>query len=169
MIKQQQWKVRMMGLFFGLCLCGEYLAAQIEPSSKVQTTASDLQSASLNEDPSLLIGATIEQIFQKFGPPQSVYSVRGQEAWQDDVVFVYHGFDIYWFKNRVWQIACTQGYGISIGESIDKVLAILGQPLNRQENALIYQLPTKAWPVRLRIGVTEQGTVQSLYVYRADF
>jgi hypothetical protein len=120
-------------------------------------------------DPSSLVGATLDAIVSRFGAPRSVRSLRGPEAWQDDVVFVYEGWDLYWFRDRVWQVGIDHAYGLKAGDERDAVLATLGEPLHRREEALIYQLPSRAWPVRLRVGLDENYRIATMYVYRADF
>jgi hypothetical protein len=123
----------------------------------------------LLQDPSWLIGATLQSIITQFGSPLAVYSVRGPESWQDDVVFSYDGIDLYWYQNRVWQIGLSQGYGIKKGDKKEAVLAILGEPLIQEESYLVFRLPSRGWPLRLRVSFSEQQVVQALYVYRPDY
>lgn len=123
----------------------------------------------LLQDPSWLIGATLQSIITQFGSPLAVYAVRGPESWQDDVVFSYDGIDLYWYQNRVWQIGLSEGYGIKKGDKKEAVLAILGEPLIQEESYLVFRLPSRGWPLRLRVQCNEQQVVQSLYVYRPEY
>jgi hypothetical protein len=120
-------------------------------------------------DPSSLLGATLPQVIETFGSPRTVHSVRGPEAWQDDVVFVYDGLDFYWFRDRVWQVRAGSAFGLNSGDSRETALSLLGEPLHRMEDAFVYQLPSRAWPLRLRVGFDAEGRVTKLFVYRADF
>lgn len=116
-----------------------------------------------------LVGIDLKEAFARFGVPLSVYAVRGPESWQDDVVFSYGGIDLYWYKDRVWQVATNRAYGIQKGDTKERVQTMLGEPLIVLENALIYALTPKAWPLRLRIGFSAQNQVESIYIYRPDF
>lgn len=124
-------------------------------------------------DPAGFLGASLAQAAAAFGPPDSVFAVRGPEEWQDDVVFRYDGLDLYWFRDRVWQVRVQSAYGVSVGDAADAAAdaaaAKLGPPLARRDDALVYQLGGKAWPQRARFGLDGDGRVESIYVYRADF
>ncbi|TCW62129.1 hypothetical protein C5O22_02535 [Treponema sp. J25] len=127
----------------------------------------DSQTMPLNlED---LVGIDLKEAFNRFGVPLSVYPVRGPESWQDDVVFSYGGFDLYWYKDRVWQVGTSRAYGIQKGDTKERVLALLGEPIIIMDNALVYALTPKAWPLRLRVGFSAQNQVESIYIYRPDF
>ncbi|MFQ3547063.1 MAG: hypothetical protein SNJ56_01900 [Termitinemataceae bacterium] len=123
---------------------------------------------SVLQDPSWLIGATLQSVITQFGSPLSVRPVRGTEVWQDDVVFSYDGIDIYWYKDRVWQVAVPQGFGIQLGYTRDQVFAVLGEPLLSEDPVVVYRLPSRGWPLRLQIRFGEKGLVEGLYVYRPD-
>lgn len=141
-------------------------AAPLLPApGQTAVPASDLS----RSDPSVWLGATLPQILGSFGAPQAVYSVRGPEPWQDDVVFVYDAVELYWFKDRVWQVRCNAAYGVRFGDSKENVVAALGEPLQRLESDFVYQRPSRAWPLRLRLKFGESGGVTDFYVYRADF
>lgn len=158
--------MKLQPVFSALCLAcfvifgNTVLSAQTVPSGASQD---------LLQDPSWLVGSTLQSIITQFGSPLAVYSVRGQEPWQDDVVFSYDGIDLYWYQNRVWQIGIPQGFGLKKGDTKEAVLAILGEPLIQQDTYLVYRLPSRGWPLRLRVLFSESNTVHSLYVYRPDF
>jgi hypothetical protein len=110
----------------------------------------------------------------RFGAPARVEVSRGAEAWQDDVVFVYgSGTGLYWATDRLWQIRFSPGYagsvyGVFLGDAADKVVSTLGTPYYQDESNLVFRLPFRGYPVRLRV-VVAGGAVKELYVYRADF
>lgn len=128
----------------------------------------------LEDNPSKYLGFFIKQTLEKFGIPDSVYTVRGNEAWQDDVVFRYSpGYDFFWFKDRIWQIRFTSKYkslvlGIKIGDTQEKAISLLGLPYVQTETYMIFRLPDQGYPIHLRI-ILVQGIIQDIYVYRADF
>lgn len=120
-------------------------------------------------DPATLLGMDLAAAFAQFGLPRTVRAVRGPDPRQDDVVFSYGAFELYWFRDRVWQVAMHAAYGVRTGDPRIAVEGVLGAPHIPLERALVYQLPTRAWPVRLRVGLSAAGVVESLYVFRADF
>lgn len=130
--------------------------------------------AVLPDDPASLLGLGLADAISRFGPPAKVEVVRGAEAWQDDVVFVYGtGAGLYWAVDRLWQIRFSPGYagsvyGIFLGDAADKVISTLGTPYYQDEGNLVFRLAYRGYPVRLRIAVSG-GIVKELYVYRADF
>lgn len=148
--------------------CSRSLSPPNPPQSTDQGSKPP-ETPALLQDPSWIVGSTLQSIITQFGSPLAVYTVRGQEPWQDDVVFSYDGIDLYWYQNRVWQIAVPQGYGIKKGDTRDTVFATLGDPLIQEDAFLVYRLPSKGWPLRLRIHLSDQDRVSGLYVYRPDF
>lgn len=121
------------------------------------------------ENPAAWIGATPEQVIGALGAPQALYAVRGPEPWQDDVVFVYDTIELYWFKDRVWQVRASSALGLHSGDTRETARAILGEPLRREEHAFVYQLASSAWPLRLQVRFAPNGSVSDLFFYRADF
>jgi hypothetical protein len=128
----------------------------------------------LGEDPSLLLGMDLKQAIDRFGLPDAMYSARGGEAWQDDVVFQYSGgFSLFWYSGRVWQVRLSSAYpasafGVFIGDAPDKIVSLLGQPFMSAEGSYLFNLPGRNYPIRMRAYV-KAGKVADLYVYRADF
>jgi len=137
--------------------------------------ASPQAPAALPEDPALLLGLNPAQVLARFGPPASVYAVRGAEPWQDDVVFEYAGgYSLFLFKDRLWQVLVAEPYaapvfGFSVGASLDRAVAVLGSPDRDLGGAYEWALPGEAWPVRLRALPDAKGRLTKLYIYRADF
>lgn len=126
------------------------------------------------DDPAPLLGLGLAEAWSRFGPPQKVLAVRGEAAWQDDVVFAYpSGYALSWSGDRLWQIHFTPGYqgsvyGIFLGDGTDKLVSTLGTPYYSSESFLVFRLAWKGFPVRLRASLAA-GKVTDLYVYRADF
>lgn len=143
--------------------------------------------------PESLIGLDPAAVFARLGTPHSLYVARGAEPWQDDAVFSYdYGLDLYWYRDRVWQIGVTKGavvslFGLRPGDSVDKAFSLLGQPAWSGESfsgdpepagaaeaaartAWEWTLPQSSWPLRLRAVVSaDDGVLEELYAYRADF
>lgn len=130
--------------------------------------------ALLADDPAPLLGCTVADTISRFGAPDSVYAVRGPESWQDDVAFAYDsGFTFFLYGDRLWQLRLTPPYagsiyGLFLGDASDKVLSSLGQPYERQADALVYRMPYKGYPVELKL-VFDQDRLVDVYLYRADF
>jgi len=119
-------------------------------------------------DPASLIGMTLSDLLKNYGAPKNVYAVRGIEAWQDDVVFVYDNIEFYIFGNRVWQLKVRSAYNVKDGDSRAVVGRVIGEGRNF-EGYTLYQLPGKAWPLTLRINWDLSGRAAGLYIYRSDF
>ena len=124
--------------------------------------------ASLPNDPSLLVGITLSELTNRYGIPKQVYAVRGVAAWQDDVVFVYDVGEFFIFGNRVWQLKARSAYNVKDGDSRTAVTRTLGEGRDF-EGYTLYQLPSKAWPMILRINWDTSGRVSGIYIYRSDF
>jgi len=158
-------------------LCDARLLAQgASPAASGGAGATGLDggAAVLPDDPASLLGMGLVDALARFGAPSRVEVSRGAEAWQDDVVFSFGaGYSLFWFGDRLWQIRFTPGYGGSVyglflGDGKDKVYSLLGAPFYEAEGSLVYRLPYRGYPVRLRVVVAE-GRIADLYLYRADF
>lgn len=123
------------------------------------------------------IGLTLTDLYQRFGTPKSVYSSRGLEEWQDDVVFVYDQGDFYIYKDHVWQAGLKTMYGISVGDTRAQVNMVLSvnsltnsppPAIEVQGNSIFCSLPDKAWPMTLRCDFDSAGIVQAIFIYRTD-
>jgi len=120
------------------------------------------------EDPSLLVGLTLSELLNRYGVPKNVYAVRGIEAWQDDVVFVYDNGEFFIFGNRVWQLKVRSAYNVKDGDARASVTRTLGEGRSF-EGYTLYQLPGKAWSLMLRINWDKAGRAAGIYIYRSDF
>ncbi|MDR1232436.1 MAG: hypothetical protein LBK61_13670 [Spirochaetaceae bacterium] len=115
-----------------------------------------------------LIGMSLAEMFENFGPPRAVYASRGVEVWQDDVVFEYEGVDFYIYKDRVWQVSLDAGGGISKGDPRAAVLLVLGGAARDNENHILGKLASASWPLEWRFNI-ENGRVSAIYLYRMDY
>jgi hypothetical protein len=120
-------------------------------------------------DPASLIGLTLAEALAQFGPPQSVHPVRGLEEWQDDVVFVYGDRDFYIYRDRVWQLGLKDAYGIRMGDSRGTALLVLGESAETHSGYVLADLPSRAWPLTIRVNLDSAGKVTGLFIYRSDF
>jgi hypothetical protein len=119
-------------------------------------------------EPLSFVGMVIDELFARFGPPQSVYASRGEEHWQDDVVFVYNEGDFYIHGRRVWQVGLREAFGIRIGDLKAVAHLLLGENVQDEGDFLLYHFPGGAWPVSIRINLTNDR-VSAIFVYRPDF
>ena len=120
------------------------------------------------EAPFSYIGMKLDEMFSRFGPPQSVHADRGDEHWQDDVVFIYGEGNFYVYRDRVWQVGVKSVFGINIGDVKAVASLVLGDTVKDEGNYLLYNVPGGGWPVTLRINISS-GRVSAIFVYRPDF
>jgi hypothetical protein len=168
---------------FSLVIVAPLIAASQGAATTPVTTPTSAASLSptgqmllplLDDDPAPLLGLGLSEALEKFGSPVSVHPVRGGEAWQDDVAFMYSsGYTLFWFGDRLWQLRFApsyQGsiYGLFLGDKTDKIYSTLGTPYERNGANLVYRLPYRGYPVRLRL-VLADDTLADAYLYRADF
>jgi hypothetical protein len=120
------------------------------------------------QDPALLIGTTLSDLVTRFGVPNSVYPVRGMAYWQDDVVFVYDSGEFFIYGNRVWQLKLQTVYGIKAGDPKNAVNLAMGEGKSFDDYTL-FQLPSKVWPLTLRVNWDASGRASGIFIYRSDF
>jgi hypothetical protein len=127
-------------------------------------------------DLAAIVGLTLPEAFARFGPPQQVFAARGQESWQDDVVFFYPGhLYLFWYQDRVWQARVDEHHGggflaargLAMGARREEVLGLLGPPMRELGDSLVYHLEDRGYPVRLRLYFRE-GLLADAYCYRGD-
>jgi hypothetical protein len=121
------------------------------------------------ESVSVYIGMKLDELHERFGPPLSVYSSRGEYLWQDDVVFVYPIGDFYIFKDRVWQLGLKKAYGVSIGDPKPAVMLALGEDFVDHPDCIIMSLPPTGWPLMLRVNFNSSGRAAAIFIYRPDY
>lgn len=128
----------------------------------------------LPDDPTPILDLTLDEAWIQLGPPRRILSVRGNEPWQDDVAFDYgEGLSVYWYRDRIWQIRLSEGYGAScfgffLGDPSDKAFSLLGTPDRNEADILEWRLPFRGYPAKLRI-LTRDGSILEAYVYRSDY
>lgn len=152
-------------------------ASSTDPTSSATGSTTELaKKKSLPGEKPLasLLGMTLKQADVAFGPPTQVFPVRGQQAWEDDVVFYYpdHSY-LFWFRDRVWQVRVDRRFagkaiGLKMGESRSAVQGVLGKPFHVGRSSEIFILPDRGFPVRARLFFTDDK-LSDLYVYRGDF
>jgi hypothetical protein len=114
------------------------------------------------------IGMKLDELVARLGLPRSVYASRGQEPWQDDVVFVYAEGDFFIFRDRVWQLGLTSAYGVSVGDPKPAVALALGEDAADLGDYFLFPLPPVGWPLTLRVHLNGAGRVSAIYIYRPD-
>jgi len=180
-----------LGLRSAMLLALLALAPRATPQS-AEATAPPATLPAAATAPETLIGLDPAAVFARLGTPHSLYVARGAEPWQDDAVFSYdYGLDLYWYRDRVWQVGLAKGslvalFGLKPGDSVDKAFSLLGQPAWSGGNpsgasdpagsvgtpslaAWEWSLPNAPWPLRLRAVARADGVLEELYAYRADF
>jgi len=126
--------------------------------------------AGLNADEQLsFVGMMMADLLERFGPPRSVISERGNEPWQDDVVFQYNGADFYIYRDRIWQVKLASTQGISNGDKKAAVLLTLGSNVVDKEDHALLAINGKSWPLMMRVNFNNTGLVTAIYIYRPDF
>ncbi|HCC36460.1 MAG TPA: hypothetical protein DEQ14_01940 [Treponema sp.] len=121
------------------------------------------------DEASALIGLKLDELAARFGLPQTVYASRGQETWQDDVVFVYGVGEFYIFKDRVWQVSLKTAGGIALGDPKAAVTLTLGETAEDNGAYVLFPLPPVGWPLTLRVNFNPAGSVSAIFIYRPDF
>jgi hypothetical protein len=115
------------------------------------------------------VGMTVAGMLEKLGPPRAVNTARGEEPWQDDVVFHYSIGDFYVYGDRVWQVKFASVYGISNGDRKSAVLLVLGNSAEDRGDHILSPITGKDWPLTLRVNFNNSGIVSAIYLYRPDF
>ncbi|MDR0718027.1 MAG: hypothetical protein LBF78_00205 [Treponema sp.] len=119
-------------------------------------------------DPAFYIGLNLEELLGRFGPPLSVYALRGLEAWQDDVVFSYAQGEFYILKDRVWQVELKSAYRIKAGDPKTAALLVMGHDAKDMGDHLIAPLEAADWPLSLRCNLDPAGKVLAIFIFRSD-
>ena len=121
-----------------------------------------------------LVGMKLADLIGRFGAPKAVLAARGNEPWQDDVVFQYAEGDFYVFKDRVWQVKLASAYGISIGDPKQAAVLVMGNTAEDRGDYLLMPVSSNqssgaSWPLMLRVNLDNAGKVNSIFIYRPDF
>lgn len=128
------------------------------------------QSQAVNSDERLaLVGIRLTELIERFGTPSAVLTARGNELWQDDVVFQYAHGDFYIYRDRVWQVRLASACGISNGDRKAVASLVLGEGAEDRGDHLLLPVNGKDWPLMLRVNLNSTGQVSAIYIYRPDF
>jgi hypothetical protein len=151
-----------------LLVCAAAFAQVPEIAAQDKPQNPETDKTRLTEDPVTLIGTTLTDLFARHGAPKYVYPVRGVASWQDDVVFVYDAAEFFVSTNRVWQLKLHSAYGLKEGDPKAQADLVMG-PGQDFDGYSLFNLPSKVWPIMLRINWDASRRIQALYVYRSDF
>jgi hypothetical protein len=121
-----------------------------------------------NQEPLSLVGMKIDDLYQRFGAPQIVRVARGEENWQDDVVFVYSEGNFFIYRDRVWQVEINAISGMKVGDAKGVALLVLGENAQDRGDYVVYPIPGGVWPLSLRVNFNA-GKITSIFIYRPDF
>ncbi len=133
-----------------------------------------LSAAAIDRDPTQLIGMDIRTAFQTLGAPQQMFTLRGVDESEDNVVFFYPDFTyLFWYKDRVWQVrfdrrSAATVFGISLGMTREQVSRANPTPMTQAGDSLYFDLESAAFPLRVRL-VFNSSVLSDLYLYRSDF
>jgi hypothetical protein len=130
--------------------------------------------AAESDDPIDFIGMDPAQLFAALGAPREIFTWRGAEPMEDNIVFFYPDFRyVFWFQSRVWQVRFDNRYsgtvlGFSIGMKRADVEAGGQGRLQESGGSLFLSLDTGRYPVRVRLAMLDDR-VDDIYVYRSDW
>jgi hypothetical protein len=115
------------------------------------------------------VGMTLADLFDSFGVPKTVLAARGNEYWQDDVVFQYNEGDFFIHRDRVWQVMLPAACGIANRDRKAAVLLTLGNSAQDRGDHVLFPISGKGWPLMLRVNISNSGQVSAIYIYRPDY
>jgi hypothetical protein len=151
-------------------------AASAAPAAPGATAAAQgvAASASADFDPTRFIGLDVKSALDALGAPQAMFSYRGQDEAQDNVVFFYPDFlYLFWYKDRVWQVRCDRRFarplfGLAMGMPRDVVQRMASRQLVAKGDSLYFDLRDTKYPMRVRL-VFADDALSDIYVSRSDF
>jgi hypothetical protein len=125
-------------------------------------------------DPTRFIGLDLPAAVAALGLPAEMFTWRGAEEREDNVVFYYPDFlYLFWYKNKVWQVRCDRRFastvlGLTLGASREQVERTSLRTLTPNGDSLYFDLGDGSFPLRVRLVFTA-SVLSDLYVYRSDF
>jgi hypothetical protein len=125
--------------------------------------------AATNDEKLSFVGMTLSELIERFGAPKAALSARGNEQWQDDVIFQYNEGDFYIHRDRVWQVMLSSACGVSNRDRKAAVLLALGNTAQDRGDYILLPISGKDWPLMLRVNMNNSGQVSAIYIYRSDF
>jgi hypothetical protein len=126
------------------------------------------QQLSANE-PFSIVGLRLAELVERFGLPKTVFAARGNELWQDDVVFQYDEGDFYIYRDRVWQVRLSSVRGISVMDPKQVALLVMGDNVQDMGDHLLLPVSGNNWPMMFRVNINPAGLVSAIYIYRSDY
>ena len=130
--------------------------------------------AATDFDPTQYIGFDLKTALDTLGTPLEVFSFRGPEESQDNVVFYYPDFVyLFWYRNRVWQVRCDRRFarplfGVTMGMPREVIKRTSAHQFLARGDSLYFDVDDGKFPVRVRL-VFSSDALSDLYVYRSDF
>jgi len=115
------------------------------------------------------VGLRLAELVERFGVPKTVFAARGDESWQDDVVFQYDEGDFYIYMDRVWQVRLTSARGISVRDLKQVALLVMGDSVQDMGDHLLLPISGNSWPMMFRVNINQSGLVSAIYIYRSDY
>ena len=153
-------------------------ATAVAPATAAAPAVGAAQGAALSEsadfDPTRFIGLDMSAAVSSLGIPQNVFSFRGQEDTQDNVVFFYPDFFyLFWYKDRVWQVRCDRRFakplfGVAMGMPREVIERTSPRKLMAKGDSLFFDVVDAKYPLRVRL-VFSNDALSDVYVYRSDF
>jgi hypothetical protein len=122
-----------------------------------------------NEEKLSYVGMTLTELIERFGAPKTALAVRGNEQWQDDVVFQYNEGDFYIHRDRVWQVMLPSAFGFSNRDRKAAALLALGNSAQDRGDHILFPVSGKDWQLMLRVNIGNTGQVTAIYIYRPDY
>jgi len=125
-------------------------------------------------DPTQLIGLDLKSALDTLGAPREVFSFRGQDDTQDNVVFFYPDYlYLFWYRNRVWQVRCDRRFvkpllGVAMGMPREVIQRTSERQFIARGDSLYFDIDETKYPLRVRL-VFSNDALADLYVYRSDF
>ncbi len=182
---------RMCGAVAFLLLLGAFFEASAAPQSvaadpagttspeaglaRTPSTGADTGvSPGIDFDPTALIGLDLKAALDSLGTPKEVFSYRGQDDTQDNVVFFYPDYlYLFWYRNRVWQVRCDHRFarplfGVAMGMPREVIERTSTRQFAARGDSLYFDLDDAKYPIRVRL-VFSNNALADLYVYRSDF
>ena len=120
-------------------------------------------------EPFSFVGMTLTELVERFGTPVTVHAARGNELWQDDVIFRYADMDFFIHRDRVWQVKVAAAHGISTGDPRQAAILALGNNVQDMGSYLLLPMSVNTWSLMLRVNLSNSGRVAAIYIYRTDY
>ena len=123
-------------------------------------------------DPAEYIGADIKTIYETWGIPDELASMRGEKYEWDTVVFYKDGCSLFFVQNVVWQLRYDSSFngewnGITIGTLYPVIDSILGRAVVMPDGSRIYSLTGYSLPIQVRC-YFENDKLTDVYIYRSN-